>query len=142
MSRKILAAILAAFLAVAGIVAAPAAYSAPNPSVKVLDTANTITDPAWFVQAYNAGFRLYIMHSTAWGTCDPWYRTQTQLKMALNAGLMIAVYTRDPRCWQGGISRPGRSRTNSSFSRWTSRPEASRSRGLWWTASRAWASGR
>ncbi|MBP1231564.1 PKD repeat protein [Arthrobacter sp. PvP102] len=107
MSRKIFAAVLAAMLAIAGIAAAPAAYSAPNPSVKVFDTANTITDPAWFVQAYNAGFRLYIMHSTAWGTCDPWYRTQTQLKMALDAGLMIAVYTRDPRCWQGGISAAG-----------------------------------
>ncbi|CAN7375554.1 PKD domain-containing protein [Arthrobacter sp. LjRoot78] len=107
MSRKILAAVVAAFLAIAGVVAAPAAYSAPNPSVKVLDTANTITDPAWFVQAYNAGFRLYVMHSTAWGTCNPWFRTQTQLKMALDAGLMIAVYTRDPRCWQGGISAAG-----------------------------------
>jgi PKD repeat protein len=107
MSRKVFATVLATILAVAGIASAPAAYSAPNPSVKVLDTANTITDPAWFVQAYNDGFRLYIMHSTAWGTCDPWYRTQTQLKMALDAGLKIAVYTRDPRCWQGGISAAG-----------------------------------
>ncbi|MEV7132045.1 PKD domain-containing protein [Arthrobacter sp. NPDC093128] len=107
MSRKVFAAVLAMILAVAGIASAPAAYSAPNPSVKVLDTANTITDPAWFVQAYNAGFRLYVMHSTAWGTCNPWYRTETQLKMALDAGLMIAVYTRDPRCWQGGISAAG-----------------------------------
>lgn len=107
MSGKVFAAVLAAILAVAGIASAPTAYSAPNPSVKVLDTANTITDPAWFVQAYNAGFRLYVMHSTAWGTCNPWYRTQTQLKMALDAGLKIAVYTRDPRCWQGGISAAG-----------------------------------
>lgn len=107
MNRKVLAVILAALLTLAGVVAAPAAYSAPNPSVKVLDTASTITDPTWFVQAYNAGFRLYVMHSTAWGTCDPWYRTQTQLKMALDAGLKIAVYTRDPRCWQGGITAAG-----------------------------------
>ncbi|GAP57168.1 hypothetical protein AHiyo6_37330, partial [Arthrobacter sp. Hiyo6] len=79
----------------------------PNPSVKVLDSANTINDPAWFTKAYAAGFRLYIMHSTAWGTCTPWYNTQPQLGMALAAGLKIAVYTRDPNCWQGGISAAG-----------------------------------
>jgi hypothetical protein len=27
--------------------------------------------------------------------------------MALEAGLKIAVYTRDPRCWQGGINAAG-----------------------------------
>jgi hypothetical protein len=27
--------------------------------------------------------------------------------MALDAGLKIAVYTRDPRCWQGGITAAG-----------------------------------
>jgi hypothetical protein len=56
---------------------------------------------------YNQGFRLYVMHSTSWGTCDPWPNTQSQLKMALDAGLKIAVYTRDPRCWQGGINAAG-----------------------------------
>jgi hypothetical protein len=89
-----------------GIAFAPAANAA-DPSVKVLDTANTITDPNWFVKAYQAGFRLYVMHSTAWGTCNTWSRTQPQLKMALDAGLKIAVYTRDPNCWQGGINAAG-----------------------------------
>jgi hypothetical protein len=76
-------------------------------SVKVVDTTAAITDPAWFKKAYDAGIRLYVMHSTAWGTCEPWYRTQPQLKMALDAGLKIAVYTRDASCWQGGISAAG-----------------------------------
>jgi hypothetical protein len=76
-------------------------------SVKVVDTTAAITDPAWFKKAYDAGIRLYVMHSTAWGTCDPWYRTQAQLKMALDAGLKIAVYTRDASCWQGGINAAG-----------------------------------
>jgi hypothetical protein len=110
MNKKILAPILATLLTILGIAAAPAAFAAapkpsvtPNPSVKVLDSANTINDPAWFTKAYAAGFRLYVMHSTAWGTCTPWYNTMHQLQMALDAGLKIAVYTRDPNCWQGGI---------------------------------------
>jgi hypothetical protein len=109
MNKRILAPILATLLTILGIAAAPAAFSAPplpvtpNPSVKVLDSANTINDPAWFTKAYAAGFRLYVMHSTAWGTCTPWYNTVHQLQMALDAGLKIAVYTRDPTCWQGGI---------------------------------------
>ncbi|MDV8146941.1 hypothetical protein [Arthrobacter sp. B10-11] len=80
---------------------------ATSSSVKVVDTTAAITDPAWFKKAYDAGIRLYVMHSTAWGTCDPWYRTQDQLKMALDAGLKIAVYTRDASCWQGGINAAG-----------------------------------
>jgi hypothetical protein len=115
MKKKLLAPLLATLLTVLGLTAAPAAFAAPpapppatpNPSVKVLDSANTINDPAWFTKAYAAGFRLYIMHSTAWGTCTPWYNTQPQLGMALAAGLKIAVYTRDPNCWQGGISAAG-----------------------------------
>ncbi|MCX2750189.1 hypothetical protein OOZ51_20610 [Arthrobacter sp. MI7-26] len=114
MRPKNLVVIMAAVLTLLGVAAAPAAYSAPkapaitgHASVKVLDSANTITDPAWFTKAYNAGFRLYVMHSTAWGTCNPWSGTQAQLKMALDAGLKIAVYTRDPNCWQGGITAAG-----------------------------------
>lgn len=103
--KKILTVVLTSLLAVA-VAGAPAASSA-EPSVKVLDTTATITDPGWFVNAYNAGFRLYVLHSTAWGTCTPWDRTQTQLKMALDAGLRIAVYTRNAQCWQGGIEATG-----------------------------------
>lgn len=86
---------------------AKAVPAATSDSVKVVDTTAAITDPAWFTKAYDAGIRLYVMHSTAWGTCDPWYRTQDQLRMALEAGLKIAVYTRDASCWQGGINAAG-----------------------------------
>ncbi|WP_035741325.1 hypothetical protein [Arthrobacter sp. MA-N2] len=91
-------------------VAAPAAVvpqAAQGGSVKVLDTTAAITDPNWFRQAYAEGFRLYVMHSTVWGTCTPWQQTQAQLKMALDAGLKIAVYTRDASCWEGGIKAAG-----------------------------------
>ena len=80
---------------------------ASSSSVKVVDTTAAISDPAWFKKAYDAGVRLYVMHSTVWGTCDPWSRTQAQLKMALDAGLKIAVYTRDASCWKGGIDAAG-----------------------------------
>ncbi|WP_155848633.1 hypothetical protein [Arthrobacter sp. 35W] len=76
-------------------------------SVKAIDSANPITDPAWFTQAYADGFRLYVMHSVMWDSCTAWDRTVPQLKMALDAGLMIAVYTRDPRCWEAGIAATG-----------------------------------
>ena len=56
---------------------------------------------------YDKGFRLYIMHSTAWGTCTPWSRAEVQLANALSVGLKVAVYTRDPNCWRGGVEAAG-----------------------------------
>lgn len=84
-------------------------------SVKAIDSANTISDPNWFKQVYEAGFRLYIMHATSWGVCEPWENTESQLGMALDAGLKIAVYTRDPRCWQAGIEASGAHRGQLQF---------------------------
>ncbi|MEB0287721.1 hypothetical protein QN345_18380 [Cryobacterium sp. 10I1] len=110
MNKNHLAAALALSLAILGLIAptnVSSAQAATPSSVKVVDSANIITDPAWFTQAYNEGIRLYVMHSTAWGSCAPWEHTQAQLKMALDAGLKIAVYTRDATCWQGGIAAAG-----------------------------------
>jgi hypothetical protein len=78
-----------------------------NTAVKAFDTTATITSAAWFASAYSQGFRLYVLHSTSWGSCDPWYRTQAQLRLALDAGLKVAAYTRDPRCWREGIEAAG-----------------------------------
>ena len=71
------------------------------------DTTATIPGTAWFQDMYDRGFRLYVMHSTAWGTCTPWSETQSQLANALSVGLKVAAYTRDPRCWQQGIEAAG-----------------------------------
>jgi hypothetical protein len=101
---------LAVLLVILGAIApahTTSAQAATPSSVKVVDSANIITDPAWFTQAYSEGIRLYVMHSTAWGSCAPWEHTQSQLKMALDAGLKIAVYARDATCWQGGIAAAG-----------------------------------
>jgi hypothetical protein len=86
---------------------ATAGTPALAPSVAAFDTTATINGTAFFQWMYARGFRLYIMHSTAWGTCTAWSQTQTQLKNALAAGLKVAVYTRDPTCWQGGIEAAG-----------------------------------
>lgn len=76
-------------------------------AVKAFDTTATIADPGWFAGMYDRGFRLYVLHATAWGTCTPWANTQAQLAMALRAGLEVAAYTRDPRCWRQGIAAAG-----------------------------------
>ncbi|MGM7777373.1 hypothetical protein ACSVHC_15320 [Arthrobacter sp. KNU-44] len=91
----------------AAVVPAAVPQAGRGGSVKVLDTTAAITDPNWFRHAYAEGFGLYVMHSTAWGTCTPWQQTQAQLKMALDAGLKIAVYTRDASCWANGIKAAG-----------------------------------
>ncbi len=94
-------------LVAAAYVLKPSKASAPvagvDTSVRAIDTTAIITDQAWFDRAYDEGFRLYVLHSTAWDTCDEWYRTVPQLQMAIDAGLKIAAYTRDPRCWKQGI---------------------------------------
>lgn len=76
-------------------------------SVKAFDTAWTINDPAWFKNMYANGFRLYILHTTTWDTCDPWPLAEAHVQMALDSGLKVAAYTRDPRCWENGIKAVG-----------------------------------
>lgn len=120
-NNKILYPFLASLLTVTALAAAPVVSAAPSPkaapnaSIKVLDSANAINDPAWFSRAYTDGFRLYVMHSTAWGTCTPGVNTEAQLGMAVAAGLKIAVYTRDPNCWQAGISAAGQYKSQLQF---------------------------
>lgn len=75
--------------------------------VKAFDRANSVDDPAWFKKMYNRGFRLYILHTTWWGTCNPWPGAVDHIKWALDAGIKVGAYTRDPRCWKGGIEGAG-----------------------------------
>jgi hypothetical protein len=85
-------------------------FNAAQPTgtaVKAIDSANRISDPNWFNQAYAAGFRLYVPHTTSWGTCNVWPEAEAHIRNALNAGLKVAAYTRDPRCWRNGILAAG-----------------------------------
>jgi hypothetical protein len=83
--------------------------------VEAFDSANTISDASWFTKAYAQGFRLYVLHAVNWSVCDPWFRTLPQIKMALNAGLKVGLYTRNPNCWQGGIAATGAYRSQIQF---------------------------
>jgi hypothetical protein len=84
-----------------------AAAKLEPPTVQAFDTTAYIADPGWFRGMAARGYRLYIMHSTSWGTCIPWPEAQRQAADALAAGLAIAAYTRDPRCWSNGIAALG-----------------------------------
>ena len=53
------------------------------------------------------GFRLYVIQAVNWNDCNPWSQTQPQIKMALDAGLKVGIYTRNPNCWHGGIDATG-----------------------------------
>jgi hypothetical protein len=83
--------------------------------VKAFDSANTISDAGWFTKAYAQGFRLYVLQAVNWSDCNPWSRTQPQIKMALNAGLKVGIYTRNPNCWKGGITATGPYRSQIQF---------------------------
>jgi hypothetical protein len=83
------------------------AVADPRPPVRAFDTTAVVHDKAWFDGMYDRGFRLYVLHSTEWGTTQPWWRTQEQVRMALQSGLMVAGYTRQPGDWQAGIEAFG-----------------------------------
>jgi len=104
--RKVVAVMTALTVLESMLVAAEPATAAVD-SVKALDSAAMISNPRWFQDRFAEGFRLYILQSTSWGSCAAWPNAEPQLKMALDAGMKIAVYTRDPRCWAGGIGAAG-----------------------------------
>lgn len=87
----------------------------PTGYVKAFDRANEIKDPNWFKKMYDQGFRLYVLHTTWWEDttpnmtpkCTPWPGAKQHIKWALDAGIKVGAYTRDPRCWKGGIEAAG-----------------------------------
>jgi hypothetical protein len=71
-------------------------------SVKAFDTTSA-PSASWFKQAYADGFRLYVLSGNTWGQNAPWPQASGLCKLALDAGLKIAAYTRNPRWWKVGI---------------------------------------
>lgn len=106
--------LLAACLSATGIGLSPSVSATSQPvvtasgSVKAIDSANTIKDPAWFKKAKAEGIELYILHSTKWGSCEIWSQAESQIKSALDAGMQVAAYTRNPTCWENGIKAAGK----------------------------------
>ena len=72
-------------------------------SVKGFDTTASISSAKWFSQAYAEGYRLYIPNTTIWGQNEPWPQAAPQLKLALDAGMMVAAYCRNPSWWQAAL---------------------------------------
>jgi hypothetical protein len=64
-------------------------------------------DAAWFEQAYADGFRLYAYPPLTWGSDKPRADAQQLFKYALDAGLKVAAYSRDPRWWNAAINAVG-----------------------------------
>ena len=79
--------------------------SATSPTVEVVKAFDRIgaASAQWYNDAYAAGFRLAVLSSNIWGQNAPWPQAPTQLELALDAGLKIAAYTRDPSWWKVGI---------------------------------------
>ena len=61
----------------------------------------------WYRDAYADGFRLAVLSTNIWGQDTPWPPAPAQLGRALDAGLKIAAYTRNPRWWRTGIEACG-----------------------------------
>ncbi len=72
-------------------------------SVKAFDTTAYINSRTWFADAFAAGYRLYVPCTTVWGRNKPWPYAAPQLKMALDAGLMVAAYARNPLWYLAAI---------------------------------------
>jgi len=75
-------------------------------SVRAFDMTDS-ADAAWFKQAYADGYRLYAYPPLSWGTSNPRSDAQQLFKYALDAGLKVGIYTRNPTWWQAGIRAVG-----------------------------------
>lgn len=76
--------------------------------VKALDTANEAPNAQWFIDAYTAGFRLYIGIGTVFDQNVPYPDAEALFGQALAAGLQIAVYARNPFWYQAAINAVGK----------------------------------
>ena len=69
-----------------------------------------MTDSApasFFTQAFKDGYRLYVYPPLSWGTDKPRSDAQALFKAALDAGLKVGIYSRDPRWWNAAINAVG-----------------------------------
>jgi hypothetical protein len=108
---------------------APTATPSPKPSpgpyqdslavVKGFDTDAT-ADQTWFNEMAGDGFKVYLFDSVSWDaecansscstpstTCTIWGNAQQQIQYALNAGMYVGVYNRNPECWHNGLTGLG-----------------------------------
>jgi hypothetical protein len=75
-------------------------------SVKAFDMTDS-ADAAWFRTAYADGFRLYAYPPLSWGTQNARSDAQQLFKYALDAGLKVGIYSRNPNWWRAAINAVG-----------------------------------
>ena len=82
------------------------AQAQSSDAVKAIDTTESAS-AKWFADAYDAGHRLYIPSTTdvdhGSGSKMPWGQASAQLRLALDTGMMVGAYSRDPSLWQIAI---------------------------------------
>lgn len=90
---------------------------APAPTgpaaVKALDTDQDNIPQSWFTARAAEGVKLFITAGTPWSVDglttlnEPRYAIRDQFRMALAAGMKIALYTRNPNHWAAGLEAAG-----------------------------------
>jgi len=84
-----------------------AAGGTPLPAqVKAFDMTDSAPQ-SWFNQARADGFRLYVYPPLAWGVSTPRSDAQQLFQFALNAGLLVGAYSRNPTWWSQAIAAVG-----------------------------------
>lgn len=84
-----------------------------RPSVKALDTDQDGITQAWFNARKAQGVELFITAGTPWSTDGlttintPRLAIREQFRMALQAGMKIGLYTRNPNHWAAGLEAAG-----------------------------------
>ena len=97
---------LCAAAAMGGWGALSCSSAAAEGDVKAFDTRWTAS-PQWYQDAYADGYRLAVLSTNVWDQNAPSPQAAEQLGYALDAGLRIAAYTRNPRWYQAGIEACG-----------------------------------
>lgn len=83
-----------------------ACASASPGTVMAFDTRHEAS-PQWYRDAYAAGYRLMVLSTNVWDRNAPWAAAAGLLGAALEAGLRVAAYTRNPNWYRTGIEACG-----------------------------------
>jgi len=83
--------------------------------IKAFDSDQVPSGADYFVRRYAEGFRLYVTAGTMWGVSTPDPSVEQKLGWALDAGLKIGLYARNPNYYASAISAAGKWRDRLQF---------------------------
>ena len=105
----------------------PVSTTNPLVVIKGFDTTAT-ANQAWFNSMAGDGFKVYLFDSVSWNSecangscsqpatsCTIWPNAQQQIQYAINAGMTVGVYNRNPECWHSGLTGLGSELKNVKF---------------------------